>query len=190
MCSYFKLYMVWLSFLHLNAWMLVGVKPQLILLWAFSFLTKFPSLWFTTCWLCCEKLYTLYMCWNLFPQLAVSNNGKSRSRSPSLGGRPPWIEREMAGRIKIPHTFMVHSYTRPTVCHYCKKLLKGLFKQGLQCRDCKYNAHKKCTEKIPKDCPGEAPKDTSKGHEPLIALQFVTSHTKIQTFSWLLVGIP
>lgn len=34
--------------------------------------------------------------------------------------------------------------TRPTVCHFCKKLLKGLFKQGLQCKDCKYNAHKKC----------------------------------------------
>lgn len=82
-----------------------------------------------------------------------------QNRSPSLGGRPPWVEREMAGRIKIPHTFVVHTYTRPTVCHYCRKLLKGLFKQGLQCKDCKYNAHKKCTEKIPKECPGEAPKE-------------------------------
>ncbi|CAG7785747.1 unnamed protein product [Allacma fusca] len=91
--------------------------------------------------------------------LAPSPSTK-RSRSPSLGGRPPWIEREMAGRIKIPHTFMVHTYMRPTVCHYCRKLLKGVYKQGLQCKDCKYNAHKKCTEKIPKDCPGEAPKET------------------------------
>ncbi len=57
---------------------------------------------------------------------------------------------------------MVHSYTRPTVCHYCKKLLKGLFKQGLQCRDCKYNVHKKCMDKVPKDCAGEAPKDMGK----------------------------
>ncbi|XP_021946314.1 serine/threonine-protein kinase D3 isoform X1 [Folsomia candida] len=87
------------------------------------------------------------------------NNGKSRSRSPSLGGRPPWVEREIAGRIKIPHTFMVHSYTRPTVCSYCKKLLKGFLKQGLQCRDCKYNVHKKCMDRVPKDCAGEAPKD-------------------------------
>ncbi|CAL8111585.1 unnamed protein product [Orchesella dallaii] len=95
----------------------------------------------------------------------ATNNGKSRSRSPSLGGRPPWIEREMAGRIKIPHTFVVHSYTRPTVCHFCKKLLKGLFKQGLQCKDCKYNAHKKCIERIPKDCPGEAPRETGESGE-------------------------
>ncbi|XP_015113925.1 serine/threonine-protein kinase D3 [Diachasma alloeum] len=82
-----------------------------------------------------------------------------QSRSPSLGGRPVWVEREMAMRIKIPHTFVLHSYTRPTVCGYCKKLLRGLFKQGLQCKDCQYNAHKKCIEKIPKDCTGENPKD-------------------------------
>jgi protein kinase D len=55
-------------------------------------------------------------------------------------------------RIKIPHTFVVHNYTRPTVCQYCKKLLRGFFKQGVQCRDCHYNAHKKCVEKVPKDC--------------------------------------
>lgn len=55
-------------------------------------------------------------------------------------------------RMKIPHTFQVHSYTRPTVCQYCKKLLRGLFKQGMQCNDCHYNVHKKCVEFVPKDC--------------------------------------
>lgn len=58
-------------------------------------------------------------------------------------------------RISIPHRFFLHSYTRPTVCQFCKKLLKGLFKQGVQCRDCQYNAHKKCVEKVPKDCVGD-----------------------------------
>lgn len=81
-----------------------------------------------------------------------------QSRSPSLGGRPIWMEKEMAGRVRIPHTFVLHSYTRPTVCQYCRKLLKGLFKQGMQCKDCNYNAHKKCIENIPKDCTGELPK--------------------------------
>lgn len=37
-------------------------------------------------------------------------------------------------KVKVPHTFVIHSYTRPTVCQYCKKLLKGLFRQGLQCK--------------------------------------------------------
>lgn len=87
--------------------------------------------------------------------------GPKQSRSPSLGGRPVWVDREMATRIKIPHTFVVHTYTRPTVCGLCKKLLRGLFKQGLQCKDCQYNAHKKCVEKIPKDCIGENPCDNA-----------------------------
>ncbi|XP_063918522.1 serine/threonine-protein kinase D3 isoform X2 [Zophobas morio] len=90
---------------------------------------------------------------------------QGQNRSPSLGGRPVWLEKEMSSRVKIPHTFVLHSYTRPTVCQYCKKLLKGLFKQGLQCKDCNYNAHKKCVDKVPKDCTGELPKDTSGNFE-------------------------
>lgn len=77
------------------------------------------------------------------------------NRSPSLGGR-----------IRIPHTFVLHSYTRPTVCQVCRKLLKGIFKQGLQCRDCHYNVHKKCHEKVPKDCTGESPKDVTGSEGP------------------------
>lgn len=82
-----------------------------------------------------------------------------QNRSPTLGGRPTWMEKEMSGRVRIPHTFVLHSYTRPTICQYCKKLLRGLFKQGLQCKDCNYNAHKKCIDKIPKDCTAELPRD-------------------------------
>ncbi|XP_055551373.1 serine/threonine-protein kinase D3 isoform X2 [Wyeomyia smithii] len=73
-----------------------------------------------------------------------------QNRSPSLGSRGGTV-----GSIKIPHSFSIHTYTRPTVCQYCKKLLRGLFKQGVQCRDCHYNAHKKCVELVPKDCTGE-----------------------------------
>ncbi|XP_058176608.1 serine/threonine-protein kinase D3 [Anopheles ziemanni] len=71
------------------------------------------------------------------------------ARSPSGGSS------NSSQSIKIPHSFSIHTYTRPTVCHHCKKLLRGLFKQGVQCRDCHYNAHKKCIEKVPKDCTGE-----------------------------------
>ncbi|CAG2174004.1 unnamed protein product, partial [Oppiella nova] len=74
-------------------------------------------------------------------------------------GRPAWVEKELAGRIRVPHTFNVHSYKLPTVCQHCKKLLKGLFRQGLQCKDCKFNVHKKCVNKIPQDCTGEAPNE-------------------------------
>uniref|UniRef100_A0A8R1TXP9 Protein kinase C n=1 Tax=Onchocerca volvulus TaxID=6282 RepID=A0A8R1TXP9_ONCVO len=59
--------------------------------------------------------------------------------------------------FQIPHTFQVHSYKRPTICHYCKKLLKGLIRQGLQCLDCKYNCHKKCIEMVGNNCYGSVP---------------------------------
>ncbi|KAJ8723604.1 hypothetical protein PYW07_007584 [Mythimna separata] len=75
---------------------------------------------------------------------------RSPSRTGSLGG---WSV--ASAGAAIPHTFEVHSYTRPTVCRHCKKLLRGLFKQGFQCKDCHYNAHRKCIPFIPKDCNGE-----------------------------------
>lgn len=99
--------------------------------------------------------------------LSTSPGRDRRSSGSSLMGRPVWVERELAGRIRVPHSFMVHSYTRPTICQHCKKLLKGLFRQGLQCKDCKFNVHKKCMEKVPMDCTGEAPKEWSEGESSI-----------------------
>uniref|UniRef100_A0AAR2JCD2 Serine/threonine-protein kinase n=1 Tax=Pygocentrus nattereri TaxID=42514 RepID=A0AAR2JCD2_PYGNA len=76
-------------------------------------------------------------------------------RIPSWSGRPIWMEKMVLGRVKVPHTFNVHTYTRPTICQYCKRLLKGLFRQGMQCKDCKFNCHKRCASKVPRDCLGE-----------------------------------
>lgn len=84
-----------------------------------------------------------------------------RSRSPSVGSGYMWLDKDTQNQVRIPHTFVLHTYTRPTVCQYCKKLLKGLFKQGLQCKDCNYNAHKKCLDKVPKDCIGELSRDNT-----------------------------
>ncbi|CAI9580064.1 unnamed protein product, partial [Staurois parvus] len=47
-------------------------------------------------------------------------------------------------RLKVPHTFQVHTYTRPTICQHCRRLLKGLFRQGMQCKDCRFNCHRRC----------------------------------------------
>lgn len=97
--------------------------------------------------------------------LTTSSDGHSRNltemlsaRRATLGthvGRPIELDKMFLSKVKVPHTFAVHSYTRPTVCQYCKKLLKGLFRQGLQCKDCKFNCHKRCVEKVPNDCLGE-----------------------------------
>ncbi|CAF2490237.1 unnamed protein product [Rotaria sp. Silwood2] len=54
----------------------------------------------------------------------------------------------------LPHCFYVHSFRSPTKCHICKRLLKGLVKQGYRCKDCKMSVHKKCIPKAMKNCRG------------------------------------
>ncbi|KAM9294225.1 serine/threonine-protein kinase D1 [Gastrophryne carolinensis] len=80
---------------------------------------------------------------------------KRASTQPPYAGRPIQLDKILLSKVKVPHTFVIHSYTRPTVCQYCKKLLKGLFRQGLQCKDCKFNCHKRCAPKVPHNCLGE-----------------------------------
>ena len=68
------------------------------------------------------------------PGQPILEGRSSRSKSWSAGGRPIWLEREVATRIKVPHTFIVHNYKRPTMCQWCRRLLRGLFRQGVQCK--------------------------------------------------------
>ncbi|XP_053330820.1 serine/threonine-protein kinase D1 [Spea bombifrons] len=80
---------------------------------------------------------------------------EKRFSTTSYSGRPIQLDKILMSKVKVPHTFVIHSYTRPTMCQYCKKLLKGLFRQGLQCKDCKFNCHKRCAPKVPHNCLGE-----------------------------------
>uniref|UniRef100_A0A3Q3X644 Serine/threonine-protein kinase n=1 Tax=Mola mola TaxID=94237 RepID=A0A3Q3X644_MOLML len=92
-------------------------------------------------------------------QLDYFPGRERRSSSQSYIGRPIELDKLLLSKVKVPHTFLIHSYTRPTVCQHCKKLLKGLFRQGLQCKDCKFNCHKRCAAKVPNNCLGEVSKD-------------------------------
>ena len=60
---------------------------------------------------------------------------KPSSRPPSWAEPPVWlgIGCDDRSKVQVPHTFHIHTYTKPTVCQYCHRLLKGLFRQGLQC---------------------------------------------------------
>lgn len=84
----------------------------------------------STCFFC-DFLPSLYFASfqqkDMFP-------GRGRSNSQSYIGRPIELDKILLSKVKVPHTFVIHSYTRPTVCQHCKKLLKGLFRQGLQCK--------------------------------------------------------
>uniref|UniRef100_A0A673XLQ1 protein kinase C n=1 Tax=Salmo trutta TaxID=8032 RepID=A0A673XLQ1_SALTR len=87
--------------------------------------------------------------------LRLSTSESLSSARRFYTGRPVHLDKILMSKVKVPHTFAVHSYTRPTVCQYCKRLLRGLFRQGLQCKDCKFNCHKRCAYKVPNDCLGE-----------------------------------
>uniref|UniRef100_A0A8R1XSA3 protein kinase C n=4 Tax=Onchocerca TaxID=6281 RepID=A0A8R1XSA3_ONCVO len=52
----------------------------------------------------------------------------------------------------LPHTLAVHNYKTLTICKVCDKMLIGLMKQGLRCRDCKVNVHRKCASLLPMNC--------------------------------------
>uniref|UniRef100_A0A3B3Y470 Serine/threonine-protein kinase n=1 Tax=Poecilia mexicana TaxID=48701 RepID=A0A3B3Y470_9TELE len=88
-------------------------------------------------------------------QLEYYPGRERRASTQSYIGRPIELDKILLSKVKVPHTFLIHSYTRPTVCQHCKKLLKGLFRQGLQCKDCKFNCHKRCALKVPNNCLGE-----------------------------------
>ncbi|XP_046849101.1 serine/threonine-protein kinase D3-like isoform X2 [Xenia sp. Carnegie-2017] len=82
------------------------------------------------------------------------SNDKNGRRMTWGGGRPVWIDRAILGRIDVPHTFVVRSFKKPTVCMICKKMLR-IFGQGVQCKDCKFTAHKRCAPDAPKNCLGD-----------------------------------
>lgn len=64
------------------------------------------------------------------------------------------IEDTSFGRINfnVPHKFRSHSYQFLTFCDHCGSLLYGLYSQGMQCKVCKMNVHKRCATNVPNSC--------------------------------------
>lgn len=93
-----------------------------------------------------------------------------KSKKEMWSGRPLWVDRAMRDKPQLPHTFAVKTYTTLTVCHHCKKLLKGLFRQGVQCKDCGINCHRKCAKEsvIGRNCMGEMGLDYQSGDSSVL----------------------
>ncbi|XP_026117868.1 serine/threonine-protein kinase D3-like [Carassius auratus] len=90
-------------------------------------------------------------------EISMSKPPCSRSRPPSWADVPVSVglSEGKEAQPRVPHTFHIHTYTKPTVCQYCFRLLKGLFRQGMQCSDCKFNCHRRCETLVPPECRGE-----------------------------------
>ncbi|XP_017166185.1 protein kinase C epsilon type, partial [Poecilia reticulata] len=54
--------------------------------------------------------------------------------------------------VNIPHKFSIHNYKVPTFCDHCGSLLWGLMRQGLQCKACKMNVHRRCEKNVAPNC--------------------------------------
>ncbi|MGH0130684.1 UNVERIFIED_CONTAM: hypothetical protein FKN15_065524 [Acipenser sinensis] len=54
--------------------------------------------------------------------------------------------------VNMPHKFSNHNYKVPTFCDHCGSLLWGLLKQGLQCKVCKMNVHRRCESNVAPNC--------------------------------------
>ncbi|XP_065183412.1 protein kinase C-like [Sycon ciliatum] len=54
--------------------------------------------------------------------------------------------------INMPHRFEVNNYLKPTFCDHCGSLLYGVMRQGLKCKACKMNVHKRCKGHVANTC--------------------------------------
>lgn len=56
------------------------------------------------------------------PQAASPSPSINSRRMTWTCGRPVAIDK-LVNKLEIPHTFVIHSYRRPTVCNVCRKLV-------------------------------------------------------------------
>ncbi|XP_008427316.1 protein kinase C epsilon type-like isoform X3 [Poecilia reticulata] len=54
--------------------------------------------------------------------------------------------------VNVPHKFSIHNFKVLTFCDHCGSLLWGLLRQGLQCKVCKVNVHRRCESNVAPTC--------------------------------------
>ncbi|KAL7060615.1 hypothetical protein AAHC03_09950 [Spirometra sp. Aus1] len=59
---------------------------------------------------------------------------------------------ETGGLAEKAHNFRVHTFRGPHWCYFCTHFIWGLVSQGVKCTDCGFQAHKRCSIRVPNDC--------------------------------------
>ncbi|CAI4233034.1 unnamed protein product [Auanema sp. JU1783] len=88
-------------------------------------------------------------CYNAPRNNCVSNAAVHPSSSQVGLGSAELAKTSSGG---LPHTLAEHNYKNFTLCKICNNLLVGIVKQGLKCRDCGVNVHKKCAKELLNNC--------------------------------------
>ncbi|CAI8049417.1 Serine/threonine-protein kinase D3 [Geodia barretti] len=134
-------------------------------------------------------------CTRLRTAEGMANSVTPRPPQQVWSGRPLWIDRTLKARPQVPHTFFSLTCKKPTACSHCKKMLKGVFRQGLKCKDCKIVIHKRCARELGNNCLGEVPSlsrvdsgEWSNATRGVIANEHLLSSEEISSLSTGSVG--
>ena len=67
----------------------------------------------------------------------------------------PVIQAHSTKVEKLPtrHDWVIKTFPQPTQCMQCATYMIGVFRQGITCQTCHYNAHYLCTKFVPGVCP-------------------------------------
>ncbi len=83
---------------------------------------------------------------------SIINSNSTNLNPKSSSSNPLFFDRILIMQAEKAHNFKMHSFKGPHWCDYCANFLWGLVQQGVKCADCGFEAHKRCSEKVPQDC--------------------------------------
>ncbi|CAG5099214.1 Oidioi.mRNA.OKI2018_I69.XSR.g16350.t1.cds [Oikopleura dioica] len=55
-------------------------------------------------------------------------------------------------KLEVHHKWKDKTYKSPTFCEHCGSLLWGLYNQGIRCKSCKMDVHRRCKERVTNFC--------------------------------------
>jgi hypothetical protein len=83
---------------------------------------------------------------------SIINSTSTNHNQKLPTSNPLFFDRILIMQAEKGHNFKMYSFKGPHWCDYCANFLWGLVQQGVKCADCGFEAHKRCSEKVPQDC--------------------------------------
>ncbi len=83
---------------------------------------------------------------------SIINSTPTNLNQKFPSSNPLFFDRILIMQAEKAHNFKICSFKGPHWCDYCANFLWGLVQQGVKCADCGFEAHKRCSEKVPQDC--------------------------------------